>query len=77
MQRYQQQLRSLVFANCREEEQLRRHIATRLHDGLGQLLAISRIKLGQLRKNTDGGGISVRSTKYIDSLKDAMAILVR
>jgi signal transduction histidine kinase len=36
------------------EERLRRRIATDLHDGLGQILAISKIKLGQLRQSAIG-----------------------
>jgi signal transduction histidine kinase len=57
MRRYQQQLRLVSSQLSLTEERLRRRIATELHDGLGQLLAIARIKLGQLRKNTGEGGL--------------------
>jgi PAS domain S-box-containing protein len=54
MRRYQQQLRSLASQMSLTEERLRRRIATDLHDGLGQILAISKIKLGQLRQSAIG-----------------------
>ena len=57
MRRYQQQLRLVSSQLSLTEERLRRRIATELHDGLGQLLAISRIKLGQLRQNTGSSGL--------------------
>jgi PAS domain S-box-containing protein len=57
MRRYQQQLRLVYSQLSLTEERLRRRVATELHDGLGQLLAIARIKLGQLRHSTDSGGL--------------------
>ncbi|GEM_PF-2622000 len=45
---YQKQLRSLASQLSLTEEQERRKLATALHDNIGQLLAISKIKQGAL-----------------------------
>jgi PAS domain S-box-containing protein len=45
---YQQQLRSLAAELSLTEERERRRIATILHDHIGQILAMSKIKLGSL-----------------------------
>ncbi len=47
---YQEQLRSLVAELSLVEEQERRRIATDLHDNIGQILAMTKIKLGALRE---------------------------
>lgn len=46
---YQEQLRSLASELLLAEEKERRRIATNLHDHIGQTLAITKIKLGQLQ----------------------------
>jgi len=46
---YQRQLRSLASKLSLTEEKDRRRIATDLHDHIGQNLAVSKIKLGQLQ----------------------------
>lgn len=46
---YQEQLRSLASELLLTEERERREIATTLHDYIGQTLAITQIKLGELR----------------------------
>jgi signal transduction histidine kinase len=47
---YQNQLRSLATELSRVEERERRHIASDLHDRIGQSLAMSKIRLGALRQ---------------------------
>ncbi|HEX9137107.1 MAG TPA: PAS domain S-box protein, partial [Nitrospirota bacterium] len=47
---YQEQLRLLASELLLAEEQERRRIAMDLHDNIGQMLALTRIKLGVLRK---------------------------
>lgn len=49
---YQERLRSLVSELTLVEEQQKRNLATELHDSIGQLLALCRIKLGELEKVT-------------------------
>ncbi|MDO8303575.1 MAG: PAS domain S-box protein, partial [Sedimentisphaerales bacterium] len=72
MQRYQQQLRSLASQMSLTEEQLRRRIATDLHDGLGQILAISKIKLGQLRQNASRTALSKPLDEIYRLIEDAI-----
>ncbi len=50
---YQERLRSLASQLTLVEEQEKRHLATELHDSIGQLLALCRIKLGELEKMTE------------------------
>ncbi len=50
---YQKRLRSLASELTLVEEQEKRHLATELHDSVGQLLALCRIKLGELEKMTE------------------------
>ena len=45
---YQQKLRALAAEMSLAEERVRRRAAVDLHDGIGQYLAVARIKLGQL-----------------------------
>jgi signal transduction histidine kinase len=48
VQEYESQLRSLAFELSKVEERERRLLAADLHDRLGQLLGVSKIKLGML-----------------------------
>jgi PAS domain S-box-containing protein len=52
---YQSQLRSVASQLTVAEERERRRIATELHDQIGQLLAISKIKLDALRQSMRRG----------------------
>jgi PAS domain S-box-containing protein len=56
IQSYQKQLRSLASDLSLAEEQVRRRIATMLHDHIGQILAISKIKLGALLQSAANDG---------------------
>lgn len=67
LQLYQKELRSLASQLSLTEERERRVIATDLHDNIGQLLAISKIKLGKLKELSDDGE-AVRQTDEIRGL---------
>ncbi len=52
VQRYQKELRSLASELSFAEERERRRVAGILHDDVGQLLAVSKIRLGSLAETT-------------------------
>lgn len=72
MRRHQQQLRSLASQMSLTEERLRRRIANDLHDGLGQILAIAKIKLGQLRQSAAGTSFSSQLDEIHRLVEDAI-----
>ena len=53
LQEYQQKLRFLASELSLTEERQRRHMSTLLHDNIGQVLALSKIKLGSIRQMVD------------------------
>ena len=53
---YQKQLQSLASELSLAEERERRRIAVELHDSIAQNLAISKIKISELREMTDNNG---------------------
>ncbi len=75
---YQEQLRFLASELSLTEERQRRHMSTLLHDNIGQVLALSKIKLGYIRqmvdsdehrKSTDELGLMIDETiKFTRSL---------
>ena len=64
---YQEQLKRLASQLTLAEEQERKRIATELHDRIGQTLAVSRMKLGVLRKN-GLSGTDARLSQELDEL---------
>ncbi len=64
---YQVRLRDLASESFFAEERERRRIATELHDRIGQTLAVSRMKLGALRKR-DLSGTEARLSQELDEL---------
>ncbi len=65
---YQDQLRSLSSQLVLTEERERQYIATELHDRIGQSLALSKIKLAQLRTKLD----TPDTTALLDSIRELM-----
>jgi PAS domain S-box-containing protein len=62
---YQEQLRYLASQLSLTEERERRRLATNLHDTIGQILAVSRIKLGALVESapTDGFAAGLKEVR--------------
>ncbi|MFT3931086.1 MAG: PAS domain S-box protein [Spongiibacteraceae bacterium] len=72
------QLRAMAFELSKAEERERQAIARDLHDGLGQTLAIAKIKLGTLSMNTlSAEVVSIIAVvdKLIDQSNDAVRSL--
>jgi signal transduction histidine kinase len=75
---YQARLRALAAEMSVAEEQERRRLATELHEEVGQILAITQVKLGQLTANAESPmetstlkevrGYVDKSIKYIRTL---------
>jgi PAS domain S-box-containing protein len=56
---YEEQLRSLISELSLVEEKERRRIATDLHDHIGQILALAKIKLESLRETASSTGLAM------------------
>jgi len=56
---YQEKLRSVASELSLGEERERRRIAVDLHEDIGQVLALSKIKLGELRESISAPNLSV------------------
>jgi signal transduction histidine kinase len=69
---YQKQLRSLASKLSLTEEKERRRIATDLHDHIGQSLAVSKIKLGQLQKDAANPAWSESMDQIRDLIEQAI-----
>jgi len=72
---YQAQLRSLASQLSLAEERERRRIATELHDRIGQMLAISSIKLAALREQMVSS-LSTERVRDVDELRGFMEQMI-
>lgn len=72
LQAYQDELRSLASELALTEERERRSIATDLHDHIGQLLAISKIKLGALKEMSRSTTIAANVTEIRELIDQAI-----
>ncbi len=73
IQSYQKQLRSLASDLSLAEEQERRRIANMLHDNIGQVLAVSKIKLGALLKDAEAN----QSTDILTEIREYIEQAIR
>jgi PAS domain S-box-containing protein len=69
---YQERLRSLASELSLTEERERRRIATELHDYIGQTLAISKIKLGELRSLAASNDIAEKINAVRELIEQAI-----
>ncbi|MBN1845742.1 MAG: PAS domain S-box protein [Sedimentisphaerales bacterium] len=69
---YQKQLRCLTSQLCLTEEHQRRQIATALHDNIGQLLALCKIKLGALAQARSPESIHAASNEIRQYVENAI-----
>lgn len=69
---YQEQLRSLVVQAALTEQRERRRIATALHDSIGQALAVSQMKLGEIRRflSPQGAPAQASATGTVDFVRE-------
>lgn len=65
---YQNQLRSLAMQLSKAEEQERQQLASNLHDNLGQVLAIGKMKISLLQKQLDNEELAELSELVDDAI---------
>ncbi|MDM7914870.1 MAG: sensor histidine kinase, partial [Candidatus Eisenbacteria bacterium] len=77
---YQERLRTLTSELALAEQRERRRIAAALHDGIGQNLALARIKLGQIgqaRTRAERGSILEEVGRLLDaSMQDTRTLTI-
>ena len=69
--RLQRQLRAAAAEAALTEERERRKLALQLHDGLGQLLALTSVKLGMLRNATPDSSLTPQIRELENFLSEA------
>jgi len=69
---HQEQLRSLASELSLAEERERRHVATALHDRIGQALAVSKMKLAAMRQELSGSDHSEPMNEIIDLIEQTI-----
>lgn len=72
-ERSDRQLRAMALDATLAESRERRRLAEDIHDGLGQLLALARMKLGQLRSEPELGAVEARVREVEKLIADAHA----
>ncbi|MFQ5674327.1 MAG: PAS domain S-box protein [bacterium] len=72
MNRYQDKLRALAAELSSAEEQERRRIAADLHDRIGQSLAISKMRLAELRQTVQSTEITSQFEEFQKALDQAI-----
>jgi len=72
LMKHQIQLRKLSSALVQTEERERRRISTAIHDGIGQTLAATKIKLGAMRSALPPGGLAGQLDETRDLISSAI-----
>lgn len=77
LEQYRNKLRSLAAEVTMSEERVRRRTAIDLHDGIGQNLAVARMKVGQLLARAEGDREQLNALRTLvdDALRGARHII--
>ncbi len=70
---YQQRLRHLSSTLLQTEERERRHIATEIHDRIGQALAVTKIQLGVLQAEVDSQDLKMK----VENIRGVLSQTIR